>query len=206
MKRFLCLLFLVLLLFNLYVDAFAYRWKEINNEWYAMDDEVDICLPNKLIDDNGRVYCTDEYGKILLGWYYNNNNQNAYFFDNNRNADTCGQMAFGMKMIDGYLRYFADNGALVRAEEQGQYRQVSTADEYKDYYADYDGNLYYNNALQRDVSKSRSDYYTDIRYYEYDALSNRNLRGVNVITWKNYKEKMEYNEKVEKENIIVAPR
>ena len=176
------LIFVFILVISICSNVFAFRWEKQGDDWYALNDNVPVALSNQLLNDNGFMYYTDEDGKIITGWFYNTENKKAYYFSN-RPDNTIGQMVFGLKSIDGYLRYFTEDGSLAKADKEGEYKKV-----YLEYWADADGLLYENNILQKDISTKRSDYYTDPQYYTNLNLNNLNLRGVEVITWRTYKD------------------
>lgn len=157
--------------------TFCYKWDELGGNWYLRYDGSNELYRNTLMDINDNVYYFDSNGKMLVGWWKNEQTGNVYFFSNE--SSTLGSMVFGISMIDGYYRYFDGNGALAHADSEGSYKKV-----YLDFYADYYGNMYFNGILLRDTSEKRSIYYTDATYYTNIALNNKTFansgRTVNV--------------------------
>ena len=156
----------LILVFILGTNVFAYRWVEQNDLWYVLDENKNEYLKDKLLDVGDNVYYINSEGVVVTGWWYNSKSKKYYFFDNNPKR-SLGGMVFGLTMIDGYYRYFNDNGTLATSSKKGEYKKV-----YNEYYADYEGNLYFNNELMRDTSIAKSEYYTNPLYYENDNLNN----------------------------------
>lgn len=158
MKKRVIALVLVLTL-ALSTSVFAYRWQEMNGNWYVINESTGEIIKNTLIDTNNHVYCLDEGGKLVTAWYKNPTTGKYFFFDNNPEREL-GAMIFGLHMIDGYYYYFAEDGSLQTSGSKGELRKV-----FQDYYADVDGYLYQNGALMRDTSVIRSEFYTNPVYY-----------------------------------------
>lgn len=165
MKRRIIALVLVLS-FVLSVNAYAYRWQEMNGNWYVINDTTGELIKNTLIDTNNHVYCLDKDGKMITAWYKNPFTGKYFFFDNNPSRDL-GAMVFGLHMIDGYYYYFGDDGSLQTSGSKGELKKV-----FQDYYADLDGYLYRNGSLMRDTSVIRSEFYTNPEYYTNVNLNN----------------------------------
>ena len=147
-------------------SAFAYRWVKSDSNWYVVDETTGEFLENVLLDVGDNVYYLSEEGKMMTGWWRNDESGKYYFFSNKPGLNY-GGMLFGLHMIDGYYRYFGDDGSLVVANELGSYVRA-----YNEYYADSNGKLYYANQLMRDVSEAKSEYYTDPIYYREPTLNN----------------------------------
>ena len=147
-------------------NAFAYRWVESGTDWYVLNEDSGEYLKGTLLDVGDNVYYLDGDGKLVTGWWKNSTTKKYYFFDNKIDRNY-GGMIFGLHMIDGYYYYFGDDGSLQTAEKAGMYRKV-----YQEYYADYDGYLYYDNVLMRDTSIAKSEFYTNPLYYTNSNLNN----------------------------------
>ena len=160
------LLFVLLFIIMFSSIAFAYRWVEHGGNWSVLDENTNEYVTNRLLDTGNSVYYLDRNGNMMTGWYYNTSADKFYFFSNNPNQNY-GGMVFGLTIIDGYYRYFEDNGTLATSNKQGEYLKV-----YGEYYADYYGNLYFANNLLRDTSVAKSNYYTNALYYTNEALNN----------------------------------
>ena len=147
-------------------SAFAHKFVEYAGDWYVVNENTNEFLKGVLLDVGDSVYYLDENGKLVTGWWLNEKSNKYYFFDNDENKNL-GGMLFGLHMIDGYYRYFGNDGALATSDREGDYKKV-----YKEYYADYTGKLYFNNELQRDTSINKSEYYSDPLYYKNVNLNN----------------------------------
>lgn len=172
-RRLFTLIFAFIMIFT--TNVFAYRWVAYNNDWYVLDESNDQYLKSILLDVGNNVYYLDDEGKMVTGWCHNSSTDKYYFFDNNQNRNY-GGMVFGFNMIDGYYRYFNADGSLATSKKQGEYEKV-----YLEFYADYQGNLYYNNVLMRDTSNTKSEYYSNPIYYSDDALNNYYLAKYDTI-------------------------
>ena len=172
-KKFLLLVIAFLMILS--TNALAYRWVAYNNEWYVLDESNNQYLENILLDVGNNVYYLDNEGKMVTGWWKNNKTGKYYFFDNNKNRNY-GGMVFGFNMVDGYYRYFTEDGSLATSMKKGEYSKV-----YLEFYADYEGNLYYNNVLMRDTSNAKSEYYSDPIYYTNDMLNNYYLAKYDTV-------------------------
>ena len=139
-------------------NVFAYRWVKANNDWYVYDSNSEEPLMNTLVDTGDGVYYLDGEGKMVTSWWKNPRTKKIYFFDNNEER-ALGTMIFGLHTIDGYYRYFYDDGSLAVAREGQEYSKV-----YQEFWADAKGNLYFANQLMRDVTIAKSEYYTKLIY------------------------------------------
>lgn len=148
------------------VNVFSYSWVEDGKNWYVVDETTGEFLNNVLLDVGDNVYYLDGEGKMITGWWRNSETGKYYYFSNRHDKDN-GGMLFGLHTIDGYYRYFADDGSLVTSDEKGSYVKA-----YGEYYADSNGKLYYANELMRDVSENKSEYYSNSLYYTNDSLNN----------------------------------
>ena len=148
------------------VNVFSYSWIKDADSWYIVDEQSGDFVTNSLVDVGDNVYFLDKEGKMVTGWWRNDDTGKYYFFSNKKDKNY-GGMLFGLHVIDGYTHYFNDDGSLATATTEGSYKQV-----YGEYYADSNGKLYYANVLQRDVSVNKSEYYTDPLYYTVDDLNN----------------------------------
>ena len=165
MKRKIIALVLIMA-FALSTSVYAYRWQEMNGNWYVINETTGEIIKNTLIDTNNHVYCLDQSGKMITSWYKNPTTNKYFFFDNNP-ARELGAMVFGLHMIDGYYYYFGDDGSLQTSGVKGELKKV-----FQDYYADMDGYLYQNGALMRDTSVIRSESYTNPAYYTNPNFNN----------------------------------
>lgn len=170
-KRIIALTLVMITIFT--SSVFAYRWIEVDGRYYVYDDTAQSYMFDKLIDTGVGVYYVGSDGAMKTGWWTNPDTGNVYFFDNHKGL-TSGQMQFGFHVIDGYGRFFGPDGALAHAKKKGEYINI-----YGDFYVDVNGIMYNNNIEVRDVSKSKSEFYTITAYYddakydnEYVALNN----------------------------------
>lgn len=173
-KKIIALALIIAVVFS--TNVFAYRWVKADNDWYVYDDATGEKLSNILLDTGDNVYYLDDTGKMVVGWWKNPATKKIYFFDNNVDR-SYGGMVFGLHMIDGYYRYFGDDGSLQTSGEPMGFRKV-----YLDFWADYVGNLYFNNELLRDESVDKSEYYTKTEYYTNSNLNNFYLAKYDVIS------------------------
>lgn len=164
MKK-ICVLALVLVL-AFQTSAFALSWVDYENSWYVLDEATGEYLKGVIVDTGDNVYYLDDEGKMVVGWWRNPKTNKYYFFANKDNKDY-GGMLFGIHMIDGYYRYFNDDGSLATSDKNGEYKKV-----YKECYADSNGLLYTNNELMRDVTIAKSEYYSNNIYYNNNDLNN----------------------------------
>ena len=181
-------------------SAFAYRWVDDGHFRYVVDESTGEFLENVLLDVGNEVYYLNKEGKMVTGWWRNDESGKYYFFSNRIDKDY-GGMLFGLHVIDGYTRYFNDDGSLAVADEITDYKKV-----YGEYYADYQGKLYYANQLLRDVSNAKSEFYTDPIYYSQASLNNYFLAnfdlGFRELVVVPVKEKHVVNNNVINNNVI----
>lgn len=163
-KRILALVIGLMMILS--TSVFAYRWVESGSDWYVLNEDSGQYLKGMLLDVGDNVYYLDGEGKLVTGWWKNPTTKKYYFFDNKLDRNY-GGMVFGLHMIDGYYYYFGDDGSLQTSEKAGMYKKV-----YQEYYADYDGYLYYDNVLMRDTSIAKSEFYTNPIYYSNPNLNN----------------------------------
>ena len=154
-------------------SVFAYKWVQYGDDWYVLNESTNVFLTSVLFDAGSGVYYLKEDGKMVTGWWKDPNNGKYYFFDN-RQGSAYGAMIFGLRMIDGFYYYFNTDGSLATSKKLYELEPV-----YGGYYADYDGYLYANNNLLRDISLEKSEFYTNPAYY-YDPNMN-NLTLSNII-------------------------
>lgn len=174
MKKIFSLVLVVSLIVSFSIDAFAVnRWVQNNGYWYVYDDNNQP-LKNMLIDVTNNVYYLDEEGKMVVGWWRHPTTNKAYFFDNNKSRNY-GGMVFGLHMVDGYFRYFGDDGSVQTSDGEGQYKKV-----FQEFWADENGLLYFNNVLLRDTTTNKSEYYSNPEYYTNDQLNNYYLANYDV--------------------------
>lgn len=147
-------------------SAFSYSWVLNSGDWYVYDEDNGEAVSNTLIDVGDNVYYLDRQGKMVTGWWTNEGTGKVYFFDNNTERNY-GGMVFGLHTVDGYYRYFGDDGSLQSSDEEGTYKKV-----YLEFWADYDGRIYFNNVLMRDTTTAKSEYYTNTAYYTDKNLNN----------------------------------
>ena len=147
-------------------SVFAYQWVSDGDYWYVVDETKGEFLEHALYDVGSDVYLLGVEGKMVKGWWRNADTNSDYFFSNKHDKDY-GGMLFGLHVIDGYTRYFNDNGTLATSDSKGTYKNV-----YGEYYADFNGNLYYSNKLLRDTSNAKSEFYTNELYYTHETLNN----------------------------------
>lgn len=147
-------------------NVFAYRWVQLGSDWYVLNEDSGEYLKGMLLDVGDNVYYLDGEGRLVTGWWKNPTTKKYYFFDNKTDRNY-GGMVFGFHMIDGYYYYFGDDGSLQTSEKAGTYKKV-----YQEYYADYEGFLYYDNAIMRDTSIAKSEFYTNPVYYSNPNLNN----------------------------------
>lgn len=164
MKKILALA--LVLAFAFQTSAFALSWVDYENAWYVLDELTGEYLKGVIVDTGDNVYYLDDEGKMVVGWWRNPKTNKYYFFSNKDNKDY-GGMLFGLHMIDGYYRYFNDDGSLATSDKKGDYKRV-----YKECYADSNGLLYTNNELMRDVTIAKSEYYSNNVYYKNVDLNN----------------------------------
>lgn len=170
----------VILIFTLALsfNVFAHHWEEIGGNWYVVDDASKVPLKNMLLDTGDNVYYLDVEGKLVTGWWKDKDTGKYYFFDN-KDDRNLGGMVFGLHMIDGYYHYFGDNGALITSNHE------DTVIKYNDYYIDFNGYVYKDNKIMRDVSIERSEFYTNPAYYKSMVLNNYYL-AYNDASFKEY--------------------
>ena len=147
-------------------STFALSWVKRENFWYVLDEVAGEYLKGVVVDTGENVYYLDDEGRMVVGWWRNPKTNKYYFFANKDNKDY-GGMLFGLHMIDGYYRYFTNDGSLATSDKKGEYKKV-----YKECYADSNGLLYTNNELMRDVTIGKSEYYSNDIYYHNGDLNN----------------------------------
>lgn len=172
-KRLLSLVTIIVFLFSTTAFA-AYQWEQIGNDWYVREGET--FLKSRIVNTGSNVYYLDNEGKMCVGWYMHPDTKKIYFFDNNEER-ALGTMIFGLHTIDGYYRYFYDDGSLAVAREGEEYSKV-----YQEFWADAKGNLYFANQLMRDVTIAKSEYYTNIFYYKNESLNNYYLANLDTVS------------------------
>ena len=164
MKRLLVLVLALAMAFS--TSTFALSWVKRDNLWYVLDEVAGDYLKGVVIDTGENVYYLDDSGRMVVGWWRNSKTNKYYFFSNKDNKDY-GGMVFGLHVIDGYYRYFNDDGSLATSDKKGDYKKV-----YRECYADSNGLLYTNNELMRDVTIAKSEYYSNDIYYRNNDLNN----------------------------------
>lgn len=164
MKRLLALVLALVMAFT--TSAFALSWVKKDTSWYVLDEAKGEYLKGSVVDTGENVYYLDDEGRMVVGWWRNPKTNKYYFFSNKDNKDY-GGMLFGLHMIDGYYRYFNNDGTLATSDKKGDYKKV-----YKECYADSNGLLYTNNELMRDVTIAKSEYYSNDIYYNNNSLNN----------------------------------
>ena len=153
-------------------SVFAYKWVQYGEDWYVLNETTNVFLTSVLFDAGSGVYYLKEDGKMVTGWWKDTNNGKYYFFDN-RQGSSYGSMIFGLRMIDGFYFYFNQDGTLATSEKLYVLKNV-----YNDYYADYDGYLYSDNHLIRDISLQKSEFYSNPSYYYDPNMTNLALSKI----------------------------
>ena len=164
MKKILALGLVLVMAFS--TSTFALSWVMNDNSWYVLDEDAGEYLKGVIVDTGHNVYYLDDEGRMVVGWWRNPKTNKYYFFSNKDDKDY-GGMLFGLHMIDGYYRYFNDDGSLATSDIKGDYKNV-----YKECYADSNGLLYTNNELMRDITIAKSEYYSNDIYYLNNDLNN----------------------------------
>ena len=136
MKRLLAFVLALVMAFT--TSTFALSWVKRDNTWYVLDEVAGEYLKSVIVDTGDNVYYLDDEGRMVVGWW-RNPKTNKYYFFANKNNNNYGGMLFGLHMIDGYYRYFNDDGSLATSDRKGDYKKV-----YKECYADSNGLLYMN--------------------------------------------------------------
>ena len=154
--------------------VFAYKWVQYDGSWYVLNETTNVFLSSVLFDAGDGVYYLKEDGRMVTGWWKDPSSGAYYFFDN-RNVASNGRMIFGLHMIDGFYHYFLEDGKLATSDKLYELKQV-----YGNFKADYDGYLYSDDKLLRDISLERSEFYSNTQYY-YDANMN-NLALSNIVS------------------------
>ena len=157
--------------------AFSKEMIKAGNTCYLIDENDDICKNTLYDSGNGTFYFGDN-GKMKVGWWENPKDRGVYFFCNKK-GPMYGAMVFGLNMIDGYYRFFGQNGKLVRSNNDMRVDVMGA------YTADSQGNLYDKDGnLMRDTSNSKSDFYTDTTYYDNNELNNKTLADTGkILLW-----------------------
>ena len=125
-----------------------------------------------MFDAGDGVFYLKEDGKMVTGWWKDPKSDSYYFFDN-RNLASNGRMIFGLHMIDGFYFYFNQDGKLATSTKLYELEKVVD-----NYYADYDGYLYSNNNLLRDISLQKSEFYSNPDYYMNPNMNNLELSKI----------------------------
>ena len=152
--------------------VFAYKWVQFDGYWYVLNETTNTFLTSLLFDTRDGVFYLKEDGKMVTGWWQDPKSQAYYFFDN-RNLASNGSMIFGLHMIDGFYFYFNQDGKLATSTKLYELEKVVD-----DYYADYDGYLYSNNSMLRDISLQKSEFYSNPKYYNDPNMTNLTLSTI----------------------------
>lgn len=146
--------------------VFAHQWVKFDNNWYVLNEYTGTFLTDVVFDSGSGVYYIGSDGKMVTGWWKNPGTQKYYYFDN-KNEAILGSMLFGLHMIDGYYFYFNNDGTLATSDKLYQLKKV-----YGDFEADFDGYLYSNGVILRDISIAKSEFYSNAAYYSDPNMNN----------------------------------
>lgn len=197
MRKFICKLFALVLFCTLFTNAtFSNEIIKAGKTFYLIDANDDICR-NALYDSGHGTYFFGDNGKMKVGWWQNPKNNEIYFFDNKVGGPTYGVMQFGLKTIDGYLRYFNLDGTLARSNSDVRIDVLGL------YVADTRGNLYDKSGnVMRDVSEKTSDFYANAEYYK-NNFNNKMLADTGKVTLWDGERYVNENKSVEEYNASI---
>lgn len=96
------------------------KFKKMYGENYFFDIDNNI-VKNSFIIAEDKLYRSDENGRLVEGWYVDDNG-NKYFFDEDKQSHAAYKYIGNIK---GVLYYFNDDGKLYRSGEVDGYKRIN---------------------------------------------------------------------------------